>query len=880
MPETVRGNPKPSIAGDTAAASHRKALLAALDVSVPPCEVPAGYGLAMGSLAVALVLIPFAYVALVAFLAWLLIWHVFQAIVSLQYGPYFIFHIPMALLGGLLLLFLIKPVFFRQRESQDGVLTLKPDDEPLLFAFVEKLCAATGSRPPALIEIDCEPNAGARLHRRGRTGAIGGALGGQLVLRIGLPLVAAMPVKLFAGVLAHEFGHFNQRSGMTGSYLIRRLVAFFAKIVFQRDRLDEKLARMRASRSHAGRFIFWAAAWVVEAARGVLWLMLIGGEMLTCGVLRRMEYDADRVEAHISGTREFVRTSKLILFLSIAARRARYDLADAWQQRRLADDLPRFIVAHARQLAEHREDILKLLDKEKTGWFDTHPCHTDRVRSVEATSAAGLVQCDIASKHLFTDFDALCRRATVTFYRTVVGESLDQGKLVPTSELVDQRIGERQSFDALRRFYRNGAAATRPLLPGAEAIHPAREGGVEKLIEQLSAVRQEMVHLAINASAAAEQFETSNTMVVISHAKLDLAGIFYSRGAKKLRSSAEKDLKQHGPLRLRSGGELRPFEDAARCRMTLALRLAQTPPWSGQPRDQQRARRLVEVCCALAPQLERIESLKQQALQLRVQYGAYNENQPYPILVKRILNLGAEMVDMLRYLRGYFESVPYPFSHAQHNASVAQTLITKLPNPKDPGEVHGAANALIDRFYDLVYRVLAELADRVERVERGIGLEPLPEPPPRPVKKDDTEEIAQSKRNTRKYWIGYGLRAAGGVAMLCMLVWLSVSPPALPSMGWRAGDGSNQSYAYRPAPFTMSTSTRQYTSDYRTYAPPPLPANTRPGNNQPNWPQQPQPGWPQQPSRQQGSGSPQSGYHPSGPPSYQPSGGDGSPGRR
>lgn len=876
MPDTLRSNSRNVPNGPTPK-SHPDAILAALDVQVPPCEVPPAYGFAMGALAVALVLIPLAYLALVAFLGWLLIWHVYQAIVSFQYGPYFLFHIPMALLGGLLLVFLIKPVFMRKRDDGDAVIKLNPDKEPVLFAFVEKLCAATGSRPPTIIEIDCEANAGARLHSKGITGALGGAMGGELVLRLGLPLVAAMPVKLFAGVLAHEFGHFNQRSGMMGSYLIRRLVGFFAKIVFHRDRLDEKLARLRGSPSRGSRFFYWVAVSVVEAARGVLWLMLIAGEMLTCGVLRRMEYDADRVEAHISGTREFVRTNKLMLFLNIAARRARFDLADAWEQKRLADDLPRLIVAHAKQLAEHRDDILKILDKEKTGWFDTHPCHADRVANAEATGAEGLVQCDVASKHLFANFEATCKRATIAFYRSVVGENLEQGKLVPTAELVDQRIGERQSFEALRRFYRNGAAPTRPLIPSNEALNPAKPGTADQLVTQLSAVRQEMVDLALDATHAAQQFETSNAMVVVCRAKMQLADLYSSRGAYKLRSSAEKDIKQHGPLRLRSGGELRQFEDTARRRMTIALRLAQTPPWGGDLKAVNRVRRLVEICSAVEPQLERIEQLKELSLHLRVQYSAYNEVHPYPPLVKRILNSGQEIVDILRYMKSYFESVPYPFSHATENASVSEALISRMPSSKDPADVIGASNSVVDRFYDLVYRVLAELAERVERVERGIGLEPLPEPPPRPVKETDKEELKESKRNTRKYWINYGLRAAGGIALLCFLIWLSVSPPALPSMGW--GDRSSSSHSYRPAPFTLSP--HQYRSDYPTYNPNPTPFPTVPHTS---WPQQnPQPNWPQTPNRTTPNYQQPTYRPPSSPGSYRPSGGSGgggSPGRR
>src|SRR4051812_42957130 len=193
------------------AVARRDTILRALDIEVPPVEVPPGYGVAMAGLVAFLVLLSVAYLALVAFLGWLLVWHVLQTFVSVPHGPYFLFHLPMALLGGLLLLFLVKPVFFRRKPSQEGVIQLTKEEEPLLFDFVEKLCAATGARLPAAIEVDCDANASARRV---------GVMSKELVLRVGLPVAASMSVRQFTGVLAHELGHFNQRGGMAGSYLI------------------------------------------------------------------------------------------------------------------------------------------------------------------------------------------------------------------------------------------------------------------------------------------------------------------------------------------------------------------------------------------------------------------------------------------------------------------------------------------------------------------------------------------------------------------------------------------------------------------------------------------------------------------------------------
>jgi hypothetical protein len=55
-------------------------------------------------------------------------------------------------------------------------------------------------------------------------------LGNDLVLTIGLPLVAGFNLREFAGVLAHEFGHFSQGVGMRISYVIRSISFWFTRV--------------------------------------------------------------------------------------------------------------------------------------------------------------------------------------------------------------------------------------------------------------------------------------------------------------------------------------------------------------------------------------------------------------------------------------------------------------------------------------------------------------------------------------------------------------------------------------------------------------------------------------------------------------------------
>jgi Zn-dependent protease with chaperone function len=876
----------------TARPDHRQ-VLAALDVSVPQVKPPAAYGLFMGVLAVCLVLLPVLYLALVAFLGWLVVWHLFQAYSSFSQGPYFVFHLPMAFLGGLLLLFLVKPVFFRARGGDDGVLPLDPGQEPLLFAFVQKLCAATGSKAPDVIEVDCEPNAGARL----RSG-LGGIFGGRLVLRVGLPLAGALSVRQFAGVLAHEFGHFNQRSGMTGSYLIRRLNAFFAKVVFERDRLDEKLARLRVSGSTAGRWFYYVAVALIEPARGVLWLMLLAGESLTCGVLRRMEYDADNVEAQVAGVRDFAITNRAMTFLNIASRRAHYDMAAAWEEQRLADDLPRLIVDNAGKLAEHRGDILKMIEEEKTHWFDTHPSHNDRVRNVERGGAAGLVECDTPAKDLFGDFAGLCRRATEAYYKSILGADMAEAKVVAASALIEERSGQRQAFKALRRFFRDNVVGMRPVLPSADAEvapHDAR-----KAAEALGQSRQAMLAAAEALGPAVEQFEEAAGAMHLARAQVALCGIFHeSPKAADMRAEANALLRRHEPQHIHAVHKLAAFERAARERLSGGLRLIQNDDVAARLGEGGAAARksvaqLVTLCRSFEPYLPNMQRLGELATGIRVFCSAYNDEQPYEPLVERILESTREAVGILRRVQTELAYVPYPFSHGTDGVSVGVAIVQKLPDPQDPVETHAAAVSALDRWYDVTFRTIAKLAEWAEKAETAVGLEPLADPPEQHDKQAEAE-TKEATRDSRRYWLSYSGRATAGLALVVGLIWMSVSPPALPSMPW--GDGSHArrpGERYRPAGF--HTSVRNYTH----YTPPSSnrygPQPWRPGSPQPGHPQAPggapypnrQPGYtpptpprPQPPTYSPRPSSPGGGrYSPGGASPGRPSPGGPSPGRR
>jgi hypothetical protein len=751
-------------------------ILAAADIFIPRTQPPAGYAVALGLMASALVLVP-------------------------DTGPLILFHVALAVLGGVLIIFLVKPVFFRPKTKEEGALTLTRATQPLLFEFIDRTCVAIGVRAPAVIEVDCEVNAHVAM-RRGLVSVVGG----DLVLRIGLPLVAAFSLQQFAGVLAHEFGHFNQLAGRNSSYLIRRLIGFFAKIVFHRDKMDAWLLRLKSRRTNGRQLLYFIVAGPIESVRGLLWLMLIGSELLTRRVLRHMEYDADLVAAHVAGADDFIRVSKLLAFLGIAWQQAHRDLAGAFDHLRLTDDLPRLIVTSAKQLVEHRTDILASLEKETTGWFDTHPCYSDRMRNVRETDAAALLACSEPAKRLFSNFEGLSKAATVSFYQAMLGEKMATVKLVPAAELAAETAGHRITMKALRRYFQDQVILSRPIIPRADADHPLED--VPAAVAQMRLARDAMVSSAAELGDLADRYCAAEINLRAANAKVELCSLFPGHPRiYPIRLQGLRDQSRNEQFVTSSRTRLAQFEQAAGERMTTAIRLLReervlkrmAPP--NQPKSENArpefAGLLIGVLRELQPVMPTVVRLRQSVANLKMHLSAYNPKRPFPPLSKKIVGMSGDIARKLTRLKADLGTVPYPFAHGLNMDAVGDVVVQELPDATNPVECYVAAARVVGRFDSLMVRMIGSLSEWAERVETAIGFEALAEPPDREDSRDQARRAVE-RRNTRRYWWSYGARAAGGIAMVLGLIWLSISPPAL--SGW----GDQSGVTYRPAAFTAS----------------------------------------------------------------------------
>lgn len=411
-------------------------LLAAFTGTVPRTRVSLFYQAGLVLVTVMMIVLPLVYLAMIAAAGWgvwsyathcsglLSLGHggarVYLAKLVVYFAPLFA--------GVVLVFFMIKPLFARLPPSAQP-LAMNPALEPTLYAFIAKICDLVGAPMPRRIDLDCQLNAAASFRRGLRS-----LFSNDLVLTIGLPLVAGLSLREFAGVVAHEFGHFTQGFGMRLSYVIRTINGWFARVVYQRDAWDVTLDQWGTEAED------WRILIIVNLARlGVgfsrllLKLLMFLGHGVSCFLLRQMEYDADSYEIKLGGSASFESTVGRLAILGEGLGNAYKNMRTSWNvNRKLPDDLPAYLLVHCSKLPPaHCQRVLDTLGMETTGVFDTHPSNGDRIRRARQAGQPGVFQLDAPASILFTRFDVVSRQVTQLHYNDDLGIGCDSSNLRP-----------------------------------------------------------------------------------------------------------------------------------------------------------------------------------------------------------------------------------------------------------------------------------------------------------------------------------------------------------------------------------------------------------------------------------------------------------------
>jgi len=249
--------------------------------------------LALGSLGLFVVL----YVALAGWFVWTAYRMLGEAVAG---GPQALWNYLIGGSAAFLAVFMLKALVFLKRGGAPDAVEVTASDQPRLFEFLHRLADEGGAPRPKRVYLAARVNAAVFYD----LSVLNLIFPSRKNLEIGLALVNVLTLSEIKAVLAHEFGHFAQRSMAIGSWVyIAQQIA--AHIVAKRDALDKFLQSLSNLDVRIA-WIGWILSLIVWSIRSLMDTLLRLVVLAQRALSRQMEFQADLVAVSLTGSDELV----------------------------------------------------------------------------------------------------------------------------------------------------------------------------------------------------------------------------------------------------------------------------------------------------------------------------------------------------------------------------------------------------------------------------------------------------------------------------------------------------------------------------------------------------------------------------------------------
>lgn len=707
------------------AKNNSELILQHLQEKIPTVEKGSSYQMGMLGAAFVMVVLLFIYLFTLALLFWFVLSSAL-GIVALGSGFSIVVQVVWILVLGSVFLALIKPLLLSQ-EPDYGHFTLHPQQEPLLFDYVHKICDAVDAPFPTEIAVDPHVNASASF--------VVGPFDKEMRLTIGLPLVRSLNTRQLTGVLAHEFGHFSQSSGMKLSYFVRSLDAWFSTAAYTHDRWDEQVyewCHTWPPPLNWSMYLVRAAVWL---GRKMLLLLTLLGHFFVARLLREMEFDADRYETRMVGSRTFAQTCRKLRLLGICQAKTHDDLDHYRRMDQLPDDLPALLVDNENHIDEDKfREFEKKFLEQNTDWADTHPCDRERIENAAQEQSEGVFQLELPAAELFSDIDSISKIVTNELYERVFEDSKKQFKVKNTDELIKARnIRVKEGKAALRFVMEQFCGYDTFLLPRTTLGRAIDTKTYTKATKQH---REQLLNVVCGYAKVRQQEDkawgeiaqaTCAKRLIEAGFDLSEATAFESRTIQQAHAKITRNTETDNQLKAR----LQPFRQRLGVRMMDALEFLRSPNMvekvgekSGVVDEVKLILQVWAKVIELRPTFEsfffetRVNSLLLTATQDNLNHQTLNA-------VRAAL---ARLTGNMVQIQQATTELKYPFDHGLGQITLSHYLVAKLPQTEDFGATMDAAYDLDSNLEFLLRRCVGRLGALAEKVEGVFGFEPLETP--------------------------------------------------------------------------------------------------------------------------------------------------------
>ncbi|TNE88364.1 MAG: hypothetical protein EP330_14870 [Deltaproteobacteria bacterium] len=244
----------------------------------------------------ALVLFVGMYLALTGWLGWVS----YRLIMDAWVGGKGFLGVLLAAPAVFLFVFLAKGLFTVRHHEDPGTIEITAADEPELVAFVHRIADEAGAPRPHRIFLSARVNAAVFYD----LSLLNLLFPSRKNLEIGLGLVNALTLDEMKAVIAHEFGHFAQRTMAVGRYMyVAQQVV--GDVVANRGILDRGLMHLSYFDIRVA-WIGWLMRLMVWAVRALVDTGFRGIMLAQRALSREMELQADLVSVSLAGSDSLV----------------------------------------------------------------------------------------------------------------------------------------------------------------------------------------------------------------------------------------------------------------------------------------------------------------------------------------------------------------------------------------------------------------------------------------------------------------------------------------------------------------------------------------------------------------------------------------------
>jgi Zn-dependent protease with chaperone function len=217
-------------------------------------------------------------------------------VVSVSHFLVLVFGVGLVCFGILIIYFISKFVFNTTSVDRSRMTEITAKDQPILFDFISRVAKETHAPLPKHIYLSPDSNASVFYD----SNFFSLFLPVRKNLNVGLALVNTVNVTEFKAILAHEFGHFSQKSMKLGVY-VYHVKHIIHDMLFNNREYDETVEGFGKV---SGVFMFFAELTkvVVGSIQEILTDIYERINESGSSLSRQMEFHADAVAASVSGS--------------------------------------------------------------------------------------------------------------------------------------------------------------------------------------------------------------------------------------------------------------------------------------------------------------------------------------------------------------------------------------------------------------------------------------------------------------------------------------------------------------------------------------------------------------------------------------------------